>query len=120
MKHDPDFSVPLDPELQTAIEKVLHEGETVSRFVEKSVRYEIRERKEFITRGSASAEEAKRTGVYFPADEVPDELHAALKQVQEITADNTAGLGASRIRERSSGVLLGDVSVRNLIDDGRK
>lgn len=70
-------SLRVDPELRQAAESVLQEGETLSSFVEQSLRANIAQRKmqrEFIARGLASRTEAKRTGEYYPADEVLHEL----------------------------------------------
>ncbi len=73
------------PELRQAAESVLQEGETLSSFVEQSVRAQIKHRrfqKEFIARGLASRDEAKRTGVYYSAEEVLDELDQMLAQAK--------------------------------------
>lgn len=69
------------PELRQAAESVLQEGETLSSFVEQSVRTNIQHRQfqqEFIARGLASRDEAKRTGVYYSSEEVMDELKKKL------------------------------------------
>lgn len=69
------------PELRQAAESVLQEGETLSSFVEQSVRANIQRRQfqqEFIARGLASRDEAKRTGIYYSSEEVMDELKAKL------------------------------------------
>jgi predicted transcriptional regulator len=74
-------SLPVDPELRAAVESVLAEGETLSAFVENSVKAQIRYRQtqqEFIARGLAARDEAKRTGVYYTSDEVLGELRAML------------------------------------------
>lgn len=74
-------SLRVDPELRAAAESVLKEGESLSAFVENSVKAQIHYRKtqaEFIARGLAAREEAKRTGVYYDADEVHAELRAML------------------------------------------
>lgn len=73
------------PELRQAAESVLQEGETLSSFVEQSVRTNIQRRRfqqEFIARGLASRDEAKRTGVYYSAEEVLDELDQMLAQAK--------------------------------------
>ncbi len=75
-------SLRVDPELRAAAESVLKEGETLSAFVETSVKQQVHYRKtqaEFIARGLASREEAKRTGEYYDADEVHAELRAMLE-----------------------------------------
>ena len=73
-------SLRVDPELREAAEGVLQDGETLSGFIETSVRETIerrRTRAEFIARGLASHDEAKRTGVYVAASTV----HADLKKM---------------------------------------
>ena len=74
-------SLRVKPELRIAAENVLQEGETLSGFVEQSLRRNIQHRKaqqEFIARGLASAAEAERTGEYFDADDVLRELDVML------------------------------------------
>jgi hypothetical protein len=70
-------SLRVAPELREAAEGVLEEGETLSSFIESSVRESIerrRARAEFIARGLASREESRRTGVYHAAEDVHAEL----------------------------------------------
>ncbi|MDD2720581.1 MAG: prevent-host-death protein [Gallionella sp.] len=67
----------VQPELRQAAEEILRPGETLSAFVEEAVRRNValrRSQQEFIARGLASRDQARRTGVYFPADEVLQEL----------------------------------------------
>jgi len=74
-------SLRVDPELRAAAESVLKEGETLSAFVENSLRAQIRYRRtqeEFIARGLASREEAKRTGIYYSSDDVLTMLKSKL------------------------------------------
>lgn len=69
------------PELREAAESVLHEGESLSGLMEKSLRDEVNRRRnqaEFIARGLAAREEAKRTGVYFTVAESLARLDAIL------------------------------------------
>ncbi len=76
-------SLRVDPELRAAAESVLKEGETLSAFVENSVRRQIdyrRTQAEFIARGLASREEAKRTGEYYSAEFVLAELKEMLDE----------------------------------------
>lgn len=78
-------SLRVDPELRQAAESVLHEGETLSSFVEKSLRAKIVHRKmqkEFIARGLASRAEAQRTGEFYSADEVLRELDDLLAHAE--------------------------------------
>ena len=79
-------SLRVDPELRESAESVLKRGETLSSFVESSVRAQIHFRQsqaEFIARGLASREEAKRTGEYYSAEEVLEHLE---KRVAEANA----------------------------------
>ncbi|MCH6483926.1 prevent-host-death protein [Pseudoxanthomonas sp. LH2527] len=74
-------SLRVDPELREAAESVLNKGESLSSFMEQSLRDEVnrrRNRAEFIARGLASRDEAKRTGEYFDADVVHAELRGML------------------------------------------
>lgn len=71
------------PELRAAAESVLQEGESLSSFVETSVRKQIefrRVQKEFIARGLAARDEGMRTGVYFIVDESMSALDAILEK----------------------------------------
>jgi hypothetical protein len=75
-------SLRVDPELRAAAESVLKEGETLSAFVEDSLKRQVHYRKtqaEFIARGLEARDEAKRTGEYYDADEVHAELRAMLE-----------------------------------------
>ena len=79
-------SLRVDPELRAAAEGVLHNGETLSSFVEHSIRAQINHRKqhhEFIARGLASREAAKRSGKYIPAEQVLDELDEMLHTAEK-------------------------------------
>jgi predicted transcriptional regulator len=70
-------SIRVEPELRDAAEDVLGEGETLSGFVEQSIREGIERRRnqsEFIARGMASRDAARRTGDYVPAFEVLEKL----------------------------------------------
>jgi predicted transcriptional regulator len=74
-------SLRVDPELRQDAESVLHQGETLSSFMEQALRASIQSRKsrqEFISRGLASRDEARKTGEYFAADEVLSEMDALL------------------------------------------
>ena len=78
-------SLRVAPELRHAAESVLLEGETLSGFVEQSLRSNIERRRfqqEFIARGLAAREQARLSGEYFPAEEVQRELEAMLTQAQ--------------------------------------
>ena len=78
-------SLRVDPELRQAAESVLQEGETLSSFVEKSLRANIEHRRmqrEFIARGLASRDEARRTDEYYDAEDVLSELDDLLAQAE--------------------------------------
>jgi predicted transcriptional regulator len=73
--------VRVSPELRKAAEEVLGSGETLSGFVEEAVRRNVayrRAQKDFIARGLASREEARRTGEYHAAADVLKELDRKL------------------------------------------
>ena len=75
-------SLRVDPELRAAAESVLKEGESLSAFIENSVKAQVSYRKtqaEFIARGLASRGTAKISGIYFDADDVHAELRAMLE-----------------------------------------
>lgn len=70
------------PELRNDAESVLLEGESLSSFVEESLRRQIMRRKvnqEFVARGLAAGEKAKSTGQYASKDEVIHSLHSILE-----------------------------------------
>lgn len=67
------------PDFRHDAESVLNDGETLSGFVEESVRRQIERRKfqrEFIARGLAARDKAKATGSYISKEEVMSELRA--------------------------------------------
>ncbi|MFA5371293.1 MAG: YlcI/YnfO family protein [Sideroxydans sp.] len=71
----------VEPELRQAAEDILRPGETLSAFVEDSLRRNVefrRTQQEFIARGLASRNEAKSSGVYFSSEEVLAELDAII------------------------------------------
>ena len=74
-------SVRVDPEFRAEVESLLGEGETLSEFVEASVRATVQRRRvqaEFIARGLRSRDEARRTGEYVDADVVIQQLQRKL------------------------------------------
>lgn len=78
-------SLRVAPELRQAAEDLLEEGETLSAFVEQSIRAGVerrRMRQAFIARGLASRDEARQTGEYFSAEEIRDELDALLREAK--------------------------------------
>jgi len=79
-------SLRVRPELRQEAENSLHEGETLSSFMEESLRAGIRHRKnhqQFIERGLASKAVAEDTGEYFTATQVNSELQELLSQAEE-------------------------------------
>lgn len=75
-------SVRVEPEFRAQLESLLGDGETLSMFVEASVRAGVERRRvqaEFIARGLHSREEAQRTGAYVDADAVVDALQGRLE-----------------------------------------
>jgi len=79
-------AVRVPPELRSAAEEVLRSGETLSGFVEESVRRNVDFRlvqKEFIRRGLASAEAAKRSGKYVSSATVLGELKRRLDKARK-------------------------------------
>ncbi|MBC7941941.1 MAG: prevent-host-death protein [Chitinophagaceae bacterium] len=78
-------SLRVEPELREAAEQVLEQGESLSGFIEASVRETIerrRTRAEFIARGLASREEAQRSGVYVTSEAVIAELGGMLARAR--------------------------------------
>jgi hypothetical protein len=74
-------SVRVEPEFRAEVESVLAEGESLSEFVEASVRASVQRRRvqaEFVARGLRSRDEAKRTGDYVDADDVVAALQGKL------------------------------------------
>lgn len=63
----------VDPELREAAENVLSDGETLSKFAEQAIRYQVERRQAeaaFVARGLASRDKAIETGMYVSADDV--------------------------------------------------
>lgn len=89
MKSSSIPSIRVEPELRQAAESVLREGESLSNFMEESLKAGIQHRRaqeEFISRGLAYREEAKRTGEYFSADGVFEELKTMLHDAEKKAA----------------------------------
>jgi len=63
----------VNEEVRAAAEAALLEGETLSGFVLEAIQFNIQRRtmqQEFVARGLAARDEARRTGIYISADEV--------------------------------------------------
>jgi predicted transcriptional regulator len=72
----------VDPQLREEAESVLAENETLSAFMESALRDGIARRRlqrEFVARGLASRDDARRTGEYVDAADVQSELESMLK-----------------------------------------
>ncbi|MFM9888846.1 MAG: YlcI/YnfO family protein [Burkholderiales bacterium] len=81
-------SLRVDPELREAAEGVLHEGESLSRFIEQSIRENVERRqaqREFIARGMTSRDNALRAGAYVSADAVIGRLEKMLARAKAAT-----------------------------------
>jgi predicted transcriptional regulator len=79
----------VEPELRQAVEEVLNENETLSAFIELALRAGVARRRlqrEFIARGLAGRDEARRTGEYADADEALGELQGMLGAVRSAGA----------------------------------
>jgi hypothetical protein len=82
-------AVRVESDLREQLERVLHEGETLSSFVEASVRESVRrrvERAEFMARGLASLDAARQSGQYVPAEQVIATLQDRLDKVRRKVA----------------------------------
>ncbi|MGJ4802475.1 YlcI/YnfO family protein [Luteimonas sp. SDU82] len=78
-------SLRVDPALREAAEAVLQEGETLSSFVEQSVRAQVERRRQqeaFIARGLASRDRAAGKGQYVDAADVLDGLAQELAKAR--------------------------------------
>jgi ribosome-associated translation inhibitor RaiA len=82
-------SLRVDPALRKAAEKVLQDGETLSSFVEQSVRAQVELRnaqREFVARGLLSRDAARASGVYVAADDVMAGLEKMLSRAKSHAA----------------------------------
>ena len=72
----------VQPELRQAAEEMLRPGETLSGFVEESLRRNVERRQAqqaFLARGLASRDAAMKSGKYVPADAVLAKLAAKIE-----------------------------------------
>ncbi|WKB55481.1 YlcI/YnfO family protein [Eleftheria terrae] len=79
-------AVRVEPELREEVEGLLRDGETLSQFVEKAVRDSVARRRnqaEFLARGLASLDHAKRSGDHLQADTVVAALERRLAQARQ-------------------------------------
>lgn len=82
-------SLRVDPKLRSAAEQVLEEGETLSSFVEQSIRDGVLRRqaqREFIARGLRSRDAARAAQDYVPAAKVVARLERMLARAKRSTA----------------------------------
>lgn len=78
-------SLRVEPELRHAAESVLHNNESLSSFVLQSLRASIKHRQiqqEFIARGLASRDEARKTGEFYETEDVLHELDGMLSHAE--------------------------------------
>ena len=79
----------VNEDVRAAAEAALMEGETLSGFVLESIQFNIQRRtmqQEFVARGLAARDEARRTGKYVSADEVLAELDKTLACTRKAAA----------------------------------
>ena len=79
-------SLRVDPALREAAEAVLQEGETLSSFVEHSVRAQVQQRQQqeaFIARGLASRDSAMASDRFIDAKDVLAGLQSQLDQARK-------------------------------------
>jgi predicted transcriptional regulator len=78
-------SLRVSPELRQAAENILQDGESLSGFVEQSIRESIERRQlqsEFIARGLRSRDEARQFGRYVSSEAVMQRLEARLAEAK--------------------------------------
>ena len=78
-------SLRVEPELREAAESLLAEGETLSAFIEQSVRAEVQRRRltqEFVARGLQGREDAASGAGYVDADVMVGRLASRLKSAK--------------------------------------
>ena len=79
----------VDPALRQAAEDVLQAGESLSSFIEQSVRANIERRRQqqaFIARGLMARDEARENGDYLAASDVLQELDDMLADAERKAA----------------------------------
>ena len=78
--------VRVEPAVRAEIESALHEGESLSEFVEAAALQAARRRKseqEFLDRGRASLVNARKSGEFYPMLGVLDDMHTRLEARME-------------------------------------
>ncbi|MBC7995468.1 MAG: prevent-host-death protein [Rhizobacter sp.] len=89
-------SVRIEAALREEIERALNEGETLSTFVETSVRESLRrrlEQAEFVKRGLASLKAAQKSGHYVNAETAVRKLEDRLAKAKAAQARKAAAKG---------------------------
>ena len=79
----------VNEEVRAAAEAALLEGETLSGFVLEAIQFNIQRRamqQEFVARGLAARDQARKTGKYVSADEVLAGLDKTLARVRKAAA----------------------------------
>lgn len=82
-------SLRVDPKLRNAAEEILEDGESLSSFIEQSIRDGVQRRRaqrEFVARGLRSRESARRTGDYVAAAKVVTHLERMLAKSKRAAA----------------------------------
>jgi len=78
-------SLRVDPALRQAAEDMLADGESLSSFVEQSIRAQVERRQAqrgFIARGLAARDEARRTDIYISSEQVLETLKQRLERAR--------------------------------------
>jgi hypothetical protein len=91
--------VRVEPAVREEIEAVLRDGESLSEFVETAAVEAARRRKaqeEFLARGRASLAKAKRTGEFFVADKVLEDMRGRLLSRTQALRKGKSKAGAKR------------------------
>jgi acyl carrier protein phosphodiesterase len=91
--------VRVEPSVREEIEAVLHDGESLSEFVETAAVQAARRRKaqeEFLARGRASLAKAKRTGEFYAAGEVLEGMRGRLRSRMQALRTSKRTAGAKR------------------------
>jgi predicted transcriptional regulator len=79
----------VNDDVRIAAEAALMAGETLSAFVLEAIQFNIQRRslqQEFVARGLAARDDARRTGKYVSADEMLARLDKTLAQSRKVTA----------------------------------
>ena len=82
-------SLRVDPELRNAAEEVLEAGESLSSFVEQSIRDGVQRRqaqREFVARGLKARDNARKAQNYVPASKVVTRLEGMLARARRAAA----------------------------------